>query len=287
MKPALMAAAIGLCCATAARAEPAIWMVQSPTAKIYLFGTMHILPNKADWFSPKIAAAFNDSAELIEEADVGLSNPAALQNIMSQAVAPDYDLWGKLTPAASAKFKTLLGKCHLPDAVVGHFRPWFAAMLPTVCNVMDHSPGMQVSSSSPEAALLAKAKTAGKSQDFFETPEQQIGYLSSATEAVQLKELESAINDGSAGGDDLSGMESVWLAGDTDGIAKLVAGMRSQGADFYDMIFTKRNERFAAKIAALLRGSKIVFVAIGAGHLAGPDSVQAQLAKLSISTSKL
>ena len=287
MRTGVVCALIALCSGSAAHAEPAIWLVQSPTAKVYLFGTMHILPHQADWFSPKIAAAFNDSAELIEEADVGLSNPAALQNIMSQAVAPDYDLWAKLTPDAATKFKTLLGKCHLPDAVVGHFRPWFAAMLPTVCNLMDHSPGMQVSSSSPEAALLAKAKKAGKSQDFFETPDQQIGYLSSATEAVQIKELESAIKEGNADGDDLSGMETVWLAGDTDGIAKLVAGMQSQGADFYDMIFTKRNERFAARIADWLRGSKTIFVAIGAGHLAGPDSVQAQLAKHAFTAARL
>ena len=62
--------------------------------------------------------------------------------------------------------------------------------------------------------------------------------------------------------------------------------MRAQGADFYDMIFTQRNVRFAARIAQALKGSQTVFVAIGAGHLAGPDSVQAQLGKLKIATTK-
>jgi uncharacterized protein YbaP (TraB family) len=274
--------------AGAAHAEPALWLVQSPTAKVYLFGTMHILPNKVDWFAPKIAAAFQDSAILMEEADVGLSNPAALQNIMSQAVAPDYDIWSKLSAPSAAKFRSQVEKCHLPDMIVAHFKPWFASMLPTVCGLMNNADGkLSVESSSPEAALMDKAKASGKSLDFFETPEQQIGYLSSASEAVQIKELESAIDEGDAGGDDLKGMETAWNSGDVPAIAKMVAQMRDKGADFYDVIFTQRNGRFAAKIEDLLHGKTTVFVAIGAGHLAGPDSVQAQLARAGIVSRKL
>jgi uncharacterized protein YbaP (TraB family) len=206
---------------------------------------------------------------------------------MAQAIAPDYDIWSKLTQASATKFRTELDKCHLPDTVVAHFRPWFAAMLPTMCNLMASTPGVSVAGNSPEAALIGKAKASSKTMDFFETPEQQIGYLSSASEAVQIKELQSAIDDGSAGGDDLSGMEASWESGDVPAIARLVAQMRGQGAEFYDMIFTQRNVRFASKIADLLRGNKTVFVAIGAGHLAGPDSVQAQLAKRQIQPEKL
>jgi uncharacterized protein YbaP (TraB family) len=286
IRPILWLAAMMLA-AQAARAEPAIWLVRSPTATIYLFGTMHILPRPAAWFSPRIAAAFGASTMLIEEADVGLTDPGALQGIMARAVAPDYDIWSKLAPASAAKFRAELEKCHLPDAVVAHFRPWFAAMLPTMCNVMAQTPGVSVAGNSPEAALIAKARAAAKTMDFFETPEQQIGYLSSASEAVQIKELQSAIDDGSAGGDDLAGMEASWQAGDVPAIARLVDQMRVQGGEFYDMIFTRRNMRFAAKIADLLHGDKTVFVAIGAGHLAGPDSVQAQLGKIGITAEKL
>ncbi len=273
--------------AAPAHADPAIWQVQSPTAKIYLFGTMHILPNKIDWFGPKIAAAFQDSTVLMEEADVGLTNPEALQGIMAQAIAPDYDIWSKLSASSAAKFRHQVEKCHLPDEIVAHFKPWFAAMLPTVCALMEKSDDVSVSSSSPEANLLAKAKDSGKQLDFFETPEQQIGYLSSASDAVQIKELENAIDEGDSSGEDLNAMEKAWQAGDVPAIAKLVADMNAKSPDFYTMIFTQRNARFATRIAALLHGTKTVFVAIGAGHLAGPDSVQAQLAKAGVEAKKL
>ena len=272
----------------AARAEPAIWLVQSPTAKVYLFGTMHILPKHADWFGPKIAAAFADSHVLVEEADVGFGDPKAVAGIMGQAIAPDFDLWAKLPAASAVKFRSQLVKCHLPDSVVGHFRPWFASMLPTICGLMDKADGtLSVAASSPEAALAARAKQAGKSQDYFETAAQQIGYLSGASEAVQMKELESAIDEGDSGGDDFNGMEASWLAGDVPALAKLVGGMHDKGADFYDVIFTQRNARFASRIGAMLRESKTVFVAIGAGHLAGPDSVQALLAKAGVVSRRL
>ncbi len=269
-------------------AEPALWVVQSPTSKIYLFGTMHILPKKADWFTGKIATTFQDSAVVMEEADVGLTNPDALQNIMAQAMSPETDIWSKLSPADAARFRAQVQKCGLPDEIVGHFKPWFASMLPSVCALMSGSDdALSVTSSSPEAALIEKAKQSAKPMDFFETPEQQIGYLSSASDAVQIKELQSAIEDGDNTGSAFAAMENSWLAGDVAAIAKEVADTKSKDADFYALIFTQRNARFAARIADLLKGGKTVFVAIGAGHLAGPDSVQAALAKMGVAAKKL
>ncbi len=274
-------------CSTA-QAEPAIWLVQSPTAKVYLFGTMHVLPKKADWFGPRIASAFADSSVLVEEADVSPGNTGAVQSMMAQAIAPDYDIWSKLAAPAAAKFRAQVSKCHLPDEVVAHFRPWFAAILPTMCVLLENGgSGFSVATSSPELALLARANDAHKTLAYFETAQEQIGYLSGASEAVQIKELQSAIDDGDQSAGDLDQMETAWLTGDAAGTTKIVADAKAQGADFYDVMFTQRNRRFAAKIAEFLHGSKTVFVAIGAGHLAGPDSVQAQLARLTYSAKRL
>ncbi len=265
-----------------ARAEPAIWLVQSPTAKIYLFGTMHVLPKKVDWFGPKISAALSQSSVLALEADVTPGNTGAVQSMMAQAIAPTYDLWSKLPAATVAKFRVLIAKCHLTNAVVAHFRPWFAAILPTMCVLLEGDGGhFSVASASPELALIARAKDGHKDLAFFETAEQQIGYLSSAGEAVQIKELETAIDEGDQSQSDLDRMQAAWVSGDVAATARIVEEARRQGGDFYEVMFKQRNKRFATRIAEMLRGSKTVFVAIGAGHLAGPDSVQAQLARLS------
>ena len=44
----------------------------------------------------------------------------------------------------------------------------------------------------------------------------------------------------------------------------------------------RRNQAWAAALQAKLAGSGVSFVAVGAGHLVGPDSVQAQLKKRGI-----
>ncbi len=249
---------------------------------------MHVLPKKVDWFGLKIAAAFEQSSVLVEEADVSPGNAGAVQSMMAQAIAPDYDLWSKLPAGPAAKLKDQIGKCHLTDAVVAHFRPWFAAILPTMCVLLQGNGGhFSVASASPELALIARAKEGHKDLAFFETAEQQIGYLSGASEAVQIKELESAIDESGQTEGDLAKMQAAWVSGDVAATARIVEEARKQGRDFYDMMFTQRNRRFADRIAQMLRGSKTVFVAIGAGHLAGPDSVQAQLARLSFSSRRL
>jgi uncharacterized protein YbaP (TraB family) len=272
----------------AARGEPAIWLVQGATSRIYLFGTMHILPKQGAWFGPKIAAAFADSQELWEEADVGLLQKQSVPRIMDQAVAPNSDLWAKLPPATAEKFRGELKTCHLPPTVVAHFRPWFATMLPTICQLTEQSAKTLVDGANgPEGTLLTRAKSAGKPTKFFETAEQQIGYLADAPESVQLKQLRDAIDQAATGKDDFAGIETAWLAGDEPAIARQVADTKKTDPDFYATIFTQRNQRFAAKIAELMAGNVNIFVAIGAGHLAGPDSVQAQLKKLNVAVKRL
>jgi len=47
-------------------------------------------------------------------------------------------------------------------------------------------------------------------------------------------------------------------------------------------MLVKRNEAWAKAIAERMKQPGTTFVAVGAGHLAGPDSLQKQLEKLGI-----
>jgi hypothetical protein len=76
-------------------------------------------------------------------------------------------------------------------------------------------------------------------------------------------------------------MVAAWEAGDTDKIADLMnADMRTKYPDLYRRLLVERNQRFAKQVADLANGSGVYFVAIGAGHLTGPDSVQSMLEPL-------
>ena len=60
------------------------------------------------------------------------------------------------------------------------------------------------------------------------------------------------------------------------------AGKRGAGRDI-DALLKNRNEDWASKIEVMLKGSGVSFIAVGAGHLVGPDSVQNRLALRGIS----
>jgi hypothetical protein len=55
----------------------------------------------------------------------------------------------------------------------------------------------------------------------------------------------------------------------------------------YRTLFTERNTRWADWIAARLQSPGTVFVAVGAGHLAGKDSVLVRLAQHGIQSRRV
>jgi uncharacterized protein YbaP (TraB family) len=62
--------------------------------------------------------------------------------------------------------------------------------------------------------------------------------------------------------------------------------MRLHEPKLYQRLLVQRNQVWATKIAAMLQQPGTVFIAVGAAHLAGPDSVQVQLRKLGISAQR-
>jgi uncharacterized protein YbaP (TraB family) len=90
--------------------------------------------------------------------------------------------------------------------------------------------------------------------------------------------LRSTLQDYDQAPVELDRMVAEWAKGDTENLGKmLVDEMKGASPALYDEILTKRNANWAVKIEEMLKGSGTVFIAVGAGHLIGPDSVQVQL----------
>lgn len=66
-------------------ADPALWVVRDADTTIYLFGTVHMLDGKRDWFNDEVKAAFDKSGELVLEADVP-ADPAEQQKALGSIV---------------------------------------------------------------------------------------------------------------------------------------------------------------------------------------------------------
>src|SRR5215217_1290637 len=63
--------------ATVAAARPALWRLSDADTTIYLFGTIHALPEGAQWRTPALDQAMAASDELVTEINLTDMNAAA------------------------------------------------------------------------------------------------------------------------------------------------------------------------------------------------------------------
>ena len=271
----LLAAGTSLLMAAPASAEPALWRVKGGRATIYLFGTIHFLHADTIWLSPKIDRAFRGSGTLYEELEPVNDGTAFAALTARYGRDPEHPLSSRLDDAGRAKLARVAKDLQAPLEQLQPLRPWLAAVSLSSLRLIragyDPKSGVDV-------RLNALANSQGKHVAGFETLEQQISGLAGLSEAEELQFLLSTLDDAEGGGSALDQIVSAWSAGDVDRLWSLIGARLRRGySGIYGPLFVARNRAFAARIEALARGKGVHFVAIGAGHLAGPDSVQSDL----------
>jgi len=266
--------------ALSAKAEPAMWVIKDADSTIYLIGTMHLLKHDTEWNAEKVKKTVRESTELwLEVAD--FDNQAALAPLMAKfGVDPKQPLSSRLNDEQRKKLEKIEATYNFPAASLEPMRPWLAALVLAVGPIMKagYDPKAGV-----ERMLSAQAVAEGDKIRGFETAEEQIRILADLSEAEQVAFLTSMLDDLEKGLDLLDQLAKAWIDGDTDTIRRLsVDEIKQEAPTVYQKIIVQRNIAWSEKIALMLKGSGVQQIAVGAAHLVGPDSVQAQLAKRGI-----
>ncbi|HWE73287.1 MAG TPA: TraB/GumN family protein [Stellaceae bacterium] len=273
--------AIGFCCclgnASAALAAPSLWVIKSPLATVYLFGTIHLLRASQDWETPTIKGALNRSQELwLEVPD--LDTGAARQFVTQFGYDPAHPLSTVLPAKDLVRLKNAASSVGLPqgEATLEPMRPWLAALAVTESQ-MAHA-GFDTNAG-VEHILQDQWSTSHKAVRGFETLDRQLHFFADLSPRLQEEVLENALDDFDDGPAKLNAIIAAWLQGDQQTIARLVVDeLRQPLPDLYRILIVERNEHWTDTIAGMLKQPGVRFIAVGAGHLAGPDSVQAKLA---------
>lgn len=270
-----------------AAAAPALWEARGPKATIYLFGTIHVLRKEVVWESPAIARALAQSQALwLEIPDPGNAQQAQLL-VRQLGYDPQHPLSSKLAPADLAHLEAAAKTLALPEGekTLEPMRPWLAATAIEDAMLVHagYDPGSGV-----EPQLLHRASETGKSVHGFESMTQQLHFLADMAPALELQMLGSALQDVDQGTREIDGLVDAWASGDDAALAQAtIEQVRQPFPALYRTLFVERNEAWAATIAEMAKGSGITFVAVGAGHLAGPDSVQAALRRRGIAVERV
>ena len=262
---------------------PALWLVSDDDTKIYLFGTIHALRPGLPWFGGKVEQAFAESATLVTEiADVGSLDVA--QALMGNALLPEgKSLRGMMSEADRAAFDAALAQAQIPAAALDRFKPWYAAVVLSTLPLL--RAGFKLEEG-VELQLASRAKAAGKEQQALETAAYQLGLFDALPAANQLAYLRQVVANLDTVTTQIDALVAEWGEGDADGLAR---AMNSEEADagLTEALITRRNKAWAEWIARRLDQPGTVFVAVGAGHLAGPGSVHDQLAARGLVSTRL
>lgn len=277
------ALAVALAAAPAA-ADPAVWVVKDKDSTIYLLGTVHVLKPDVKWRTPLIDKALTESADLWVEVDA--DDPAVMQPlVMKYGIDPANPLSKKLTPERLAELDAAAKSLGASAAAFEPMRPWLAGLTLSVTPLLKagYDPKSGV-----EAKLKAAAQAAGKPIRTLETAEQQIRFFADLPPQIEMAFLDSALDDAEDSPAKLDELVAAWSAGDVKAIERLmVVEMKSDYPELYKVLLIDRNQDWAQQIDTLLDGKGVTVIAVGAAHLAGDDSVQAQLAKRGIKAVRL
>lgn len=270
--------------ATAPAAKgPALWKVADADTTIYLFGTVHVLPKDVEWYDATISKALEGSDILVTEIPMDPASEAAMQQLVGQKglLPAGTTLRSLLTPEQTEQYTAALAKLGAPPQAFDPLKPWLAGLTLSLAPLMQsgYDPNSGV-----EKVLLAKV--ADKPKGALETAEFQLGIFDGMPQDAQIAFMMEAATNMDKTKPMLDRMVAEWVKGDADALAAVM----NEGMDdpkVAEALLYNRNANWADWIKTRLDQPGTVFIAVGAGHLAGAKSVQDVLGQKGITVSRV
>ena len=257
-------------------AEPALWVVSDPDTTVYLFGTIHLLPKGIDWQRGKLLDALAKSDELVIETIVDEKNPmqfnTALNSLAFGSALPP--LRERVDEDKRAELDAAVTAGGLPPTAYDRMETWAVAIL--LLGAKFRKIGLSPEDG-VEMVLRKSFADRNKPIEALETMVEQLGYFDRLPEEAQRSLLEGVIVTDKDMQTDFGAMLEAWQTGDVDKIAKTFDTDLAESPPLRDALMVQRNRNWANWVEQRMARPGTVLVAVGAGHLAGTDSVQRYL----------
>lgn len=257
--------------------HPALFVVRDADSTLYLFGTIHIRHPGDPWGGPEAQTALASAEEIWTEILIDDStNAQTMAAVGRLGLAPaDRPLRTWLSDAENAQLDALCQRLGVNRGALEPLQPWLAAVtldvMPMVQAGYDPAAGV-------DRAIDAIGDAAGRRMRAFETPVQQMQFLADLSPEVQRDMLAETISEAQKGTEQIDAMSRAWERGDLNRLERLIVeDMRSNFSDVYQALLVERNRNWIPMIDQEMAGSGVDFVAVGAGHLLGPDGLVALL----------
>jgi hypothetical protein len=254
--------------------EPALWELSAGKSKVYLFGSVHMLPRDWPWRTKAI-----DSA--IRASDVFVFETAMTQdqkNKMSLFVQDHGRLpHGKalsrmLSPRGLKDFERALSRTPLDPESVDTMRPWLALVVLSDYQIQN-GPRRPFAEEGVDYTIEQEAWERRKTIRHLETTESQLEVLMQAMPDSDIAGFEAGLHELPKADDIYRRLLDGWTVGDQAELAKVMASEAASNPDEKHLLLDKRNRNWLPQIESMMVSKQTIFVTVGAAHLVGPGSV--------------
>lgn len=267
--------------------RPALWLLADDDTKIYMFGTIHVLPPGFRWRSAALDKAVGEAAELVVETYEPPGTETSLDNTAGFFTARPVPILERVPRNRRKRLKAAIETAGLPLPVLDRMHSWAAAMTLGIAQMLAEY-GVDDPSGAPgvEDVLEETFRGAGKPILSVEDGNAVLASMSALPEAVQTELLLEAIAPPDGGGPTALGVgEADWVAGRAEALdLESEAGFPPA---LFDVLVRRRNAAWTAWLEERLKKPGTLLFAVGAGHLAGRESVQAMLARRGLAVKRI
>lgn len=259
-----------------------VWKVTSASTEAYVMGSIHL--GKKDFYPlPKeIEAAFERSKFLVLEADESKLDQAKLQQmILERGLYGEGDGLSKHAPAETLKaVNALMESFGMPAGSTERMKPWFLAITASLLAIqkLEYSPEYGI-----DRHFAVAAKEKGKEILELESMEFQINLLSGFPDDLQMKFLESTVEETRDAKERMDTIVGAWSKGDAakleEELLRKPLKKHPEQADFMKKMIDDRNVGMAKKVGEYLKSKDVHFIVVGGAHLIGEKGVLRLLEK--------
>lgn len=272
-----LAIALGLLSAACSRprppieARPALWRVADKDTTIWLFGSIHALPREVHWQTPAVRQAIDAADTLILEIAPSPPEEARKAFVLSATRPGLPPLLRRVEAGQRPLLERGIAASGVAPEALDTLTTWGAA-LALSAGAGDAS---GVAASAGVEPVLA-GRFAGRAIGALETRGGQFATFDRLPARSQHFLLLQAAAEATDAAHGYRQLLSAWTKGNEAGLAATLDAMRRDPA-ISQALVTARNARWTSAIVRRMARPGRVFVAVGAGHLVGSDSVVAML----------
>ena len=264
-----------------------LWRYTSPTATVYLTGSIHVLKPTLYPLPEPLEAAFEQSDTLVLEIDLSAVTPEEIQaRTLSTGLLPKgQNLATVLPPKLYKRLSQRLAKDGADIALLERLKP---AIIMTELTVAGLATLGYHSQFGLEQHFIAKKGDRPILE--LESIDAQFELLFGQPMAVQVQLLQDTLDQEAELEPLLADLVGAWLAGEDDEFLRLFeqqTGESELAKVFIRQLLDERNVGMAQKVEEYLSGQGTYFVLVGAAHLVGENGIVSLLGKQGLNGTRI